>query len=139
MNQATDNGSRRTIGRVLGHAAAALLFTAAIIQPKVANAAHDVGGFHGGGGGFHGGGFHHPLGISAAGSDSEGSMRRFGGATAIPITIMGITVTIPIIGLTATIPAPAITVTIPIMATARSPTPGRPGTTAPTPQAIIPM
>ena len=40
MNQATDNGSRRTIGRVLGHAAAALLFTAAIIQPKVANAAH---------------------------------------------------------------------------------------------------
>ena len=61
MNQATDNGSRRTIGRVLGHAAAALLFTAAIIQPKVANAAHDVGGFHGGGGGFHGGGFHHPF------------------------------------------------------------------------------
>ena len=40
MNQATDNGSRRTIGRVLGHAAAVLLFTAAIIQPKVANAAH---------------------------------------------------------------------------------------------------
>lgn len=59
MNQATDNGSRRTLGRVLGHAAAALLFTAAIIQPKVANAAHGGGGFHGGGSGFHGGGFHH--------------------------------------------------------------------------------
>ena len=59
MNQATDNGSRRTIGRVLEHAAAALLFTAAIIQPKVANAAHGGGGFHRGGGGFHGGGFHH--------------------------------------------------------------------------------
>jgi hypothetical protein len=60
MNQATGNGSRRTIGRVLGAAAAALLFAAAIIQPDVANAAHGGGGggFHGGGAGFHGGGFH---------------------------------------------------------------------------------
>jgi hypothetical protein len=74
MNQATDNGSRRTIGRVLGHAAAALLFTAAIIQPKVANAVHGGGGFHGGGGGFHGGGF---AGLHGGGFHSGGFHHRF--------------------------------------------------------------
>ena len=76
MNQATDNGSRRTIGRVLGHAAAALLFTAAIIQPKVANAAHGGGGFHGGGGGFHGGGF---AGLHGGGFHSGGFHGHEGG------------------------------------------------------------
>ena len=74
MNQAADNGSRRTIGKVLGHAAAALLFTAAIIQPKVANAAHGGGGFHGGGGGFHGGGF---AGLHGGGFHSGGFHHRF--------------------------------------------------------------
>ena len=60
MNQATDNGSRQTIGRALGGAAAVLFFAAAIIHPKVADAdaAHDGRGFHGSGGGFHGGGSH---------------------------------------------------------------------------------
>jgi hypothetical protein len=76
MNQATDNGSRRTIGRVLGHAAAALLFTAAIIQPKVANAADGGGGFHGGGGGFHGGGF---AGLHGGGFHSGGFHGHEGG------------------------------------------------------------
>ena len=59
MNQAIDNGSRQTIGRALGSAAAVLFFAAAIIHPKVADAAHDGRGFHGNGGGFHGGGSHH--------------------------------------------------------------------------------
>ena len=62
MNEATGNGSRRIIGRILEGAAAALLFAAAIIHPEAANAAHDgsgVAGSHGGGGGVHGGGFHH--------------------------------------------------------------------------------
>jgi hypothetical protein len=58
MNQATDNGSRQTIGRALGGAAVVLFFAAAIIHPKVADAAHDGRGFHGSGGGFHGGGSH---------------------------------------------------------------------------------
>ena len=61
MDQATGNGSRLSIGRVLGVAAAALLFAASIIQPKVANADHGGGGsFHDGGfAGFHHGGFPH--------------------------------------------------------------------------------
>jgi hypothetical protein len=58
MNQATDNGSRQTIGRALGGAAAILFFAVAIIHRKVADAAHDGRGFHGSGGGFHGGGSH---------------------------------------------------------------------------------
>jgi hypothetical protein len=78
MNQATGNGSRRTIGRARPGTAAVLLLVAAIIRPELANAAGDGGGgggFHGGGfaglhhggfhgeafhgGGVHGGGFHH--------------------------------------------------------------------------------
>jgi hypothetical protein len=62
MNEATGDRSRRTIGRVLGSAAATLLFAAAIIQPRMANAGHNGGGgtgFHGDGGGFHGGGVDH--------------------------------------------------------------------------------
>jgi hypothetical protein len=51
MSQATGNRSRRTVGRVLGAASAALLFAAAIIQPEVANADDGGGGFHGSGGG----------------------------------------------------------------------------------------
>jgi hypothetical protein len=57
-------GSRRVRSRmstVLGPAAAALIFTAALCQSGVANAApHGGGGGFGGshGGGFHGGGFH---------------------------------------------------------------------------------
>ena len=65
MDQATGTRSRRTIGRVLGPAAAAVLFAASISQPEEANAAHGSGGgggFHGGGGSFHGGGFHHRFG-----------------------------------------------------------------------------
>jgi hypothetical protein len=61
MNQATGNGSRRTVVRVLV-GAGALLFAIAIIQPEVADDAHSGGGrggFHCDGGGFHGGGFHH--------------------------------------------------------------------------------
>ena len=42
MSQATGNGPRRAVGRVLGGVSAALLFAAAIIQPEVANA--DDGG-----------------------------------------------------------------------------------------------
>ena len=77
------------------------------------------------------------LGIPAAGS--EGSMPHFGGVTAIPTSITAITAITPITGIMATIRAPAITATIPTMATARTPTPGRPGTIAPTPPATIPM
>jgi hypothetical protein len=60
MSQATGDGSRRAVGRVLGGASAALLFAAAIIQPEVANADDTGGGFHGRGGGF--GEFHHRFG-----------------------------------------------------------------------------
>jgi hypothetical protein len=70
MNQATGNGSRWTIGRILGATAAALLLGGAIIQPEVADAADggDGGGrFLGGSGGFHGGGFHHGFGHSHGG------------------------------------------------------------------------
>jgi hypothetical protein len=52
--QATGNGSRRTIGGALGVAAAALLFAASIIQPEAVNA-DDGGGFHHRFGHFHGG------------------------------------------------------------------------------------
>ena len=55
MKQATGNGARRAVGRVLASASAALLFAVAIIQPEVANADD-------GGGGFHGGRFHHRFG-----------------------------------------------------------------------------
>ena len=51
MSQATGNGSRRAVGRVLGGASAALLFAAAIIHPEVANA-DDGGGSHHGFGHF---------------------------------------------------------------------------------------
>ena len=54
MNQPTENDSRQTIGRAFGAAAATLFFAVAIIHPKVADAAQDGRGFHGGGG-FHGG------------------------------------------------------------------------------------
>lgn len=77
-----------------------------------------------------------PLGISAPGSGSEASTHRIGGVTPIPTTT--ITTTILSLGITATIPA-TITATIPTMTTARSPTPGRPGTIAPPPLAIIHM
>jgi len=56
MNQALGNGSRWTMGKVLGAAAAALLFAGAFIQPEVVAIA-DPGGY--GGGRFHGGGFQH--------------------------------------------------------------------------------
>ena len=46
MSQASGDGSRRAVGRVLGGASAALLFAAAIIQPEVANADDGGGGFH---------------------------------------------------------------------------------------------
>ena len=146
MNQATGNGSRRPVGRVLGGASAALLFVAAIIQSEVANADHGDGGgggFHDRGGGFHGGGSTIALGISAPCSGSEAYTHRFRGVMAIPSipsipsTTTGITATIPTIGISAMIPAPTITATIPTLATARSPTPDRPGTIAPTPLAII--
>ena len=55
MNQAMGKESRRTVGRVLRGASAALLFAIAIIQPLVVNA--DDGS--GGGRGFHGGQSHH--------------------------------------------------------------------------------
>src|SRR5215831_16001413 len=87
--------------------------------------------------GFRAAGLIPALCISAA--DSEGSMPHFGGVTAIPTTITPITATTPITGITATIQAPAITATIRTMATARTPTPGRPGIIAPTPPATIPM
>jgi hypothetical protein len=58
MNQATDNGSWQTIGSALGSGAAILFLAAAIIHPKVADAAHDGRGIHGGGGGFHARGPH---------------------------------------------------------------------------------
>ena len=51
MSQATGNGPRRAVGRVLGGLSAALLFAAAIIQPEVANA-DDGGGSHHGFGHF---------------------------------------------------------------------------------------
>jgi hypothetical protein len=54
-------GSRRVRSRmstVLGPAAAALIFTAALCQSGVANAAPHGGGGGGGFGGSHGGGFH---------------------------------------------------------------------------------
>lgn len=72
MSQATGNGSRRTVGRVLGGASAVLLFAAAIVDPKVANA-------HDGGGGFHGGveGFTAAGSISAPCSGLEASSHRF--------------------------------------------------------------
>jgi hypothetical protein len=118
-----NGSSRRTVGRVLGGASAALLFAAAIIQPQVANA-DDGGGSHHGFGHFR-------------------SVFGFGGIfpppfwwvmafPSFPFTTTGI----PTIGITTTIPAPAITATIPTLATARSPTPGRLGTIAPSPLAI---
>ena len=57
MTEITSNRGRRSIGRVVGTVAAALLFTATIAEPQVANAGHGGGGggFHGGGGGFHDG------------------------------------------------------------------------------------
>src|ERR1700730_3872026 len=60
MQQLNENRARPGIGKVLGLAAAALLFAVALLQPDLAKAAHGGGGggFHGGGGGFHGGGFH---------------------------------------------------------------------------------
>jgi len=50
---------------------------------------------------------------------------------------MSITATIQIIGITDMIPAPAIKAIIPTLAMARTPTPGRLGTIAPTPLAIL--
>jgi len=60
VRQLSENRARPGIGKVLGRAAAALLFATALLQPDLAKAAHGGGGggFHGGGGGFHGGGFH---------------------------------------------------------------------------------
>ena len=130
MNQATGNGPRWAVGRVLGGASAALLFAATIIQPEVANA--DDGG--------RGGGSHRSFGHFRAVFGFGGIYPPFWWGYSIPSfpsTTTGITATIPTIGITATIPAPAITATIPTMATARSPAPGRPGTIAPTPRAII--
>jgi hypothetical protein len=58
MNQATGKESRRTVGRVLGGASAALLFAVAIIQPQAVSADGGGGGFHSRGGAFHGGRLH---------------------------------------------------------------------------------
>src|SRR5438270_13559591 len=89
------------------------------------------------GGGVHGGGSH--PGSSHFRGGFVGVYAPYWGVTAFPTTITAITATTAITGITATILAPAITATIPIMATARAPTPGGPGTIAPTPPAIIPM
>ena len=156
MAQATGNGAPRKTGGILAIVAAALLFAAVPFQLAVANPPHGGGGggFHAGGCGFHSGGFHGglvgstgegstagglrgsmaassttALGISAAGLGLEGSTRRIGGVTAIPITTTGIT---------ATIPATTITATIPAMATAHSPMRGRFGITAPT-RRLLPL
>ena len=124
MSQATGNRSRRAVGRVLGGASAALLFAAAIVQPEVANAddgGGGGGGFHGSGGGFHGGRFHHRF-RAAFGFGGIYPPFWWGyGYPFYPFTTTGITVTIP------------------NLATAHSPTPGRPGTIAPTQLAIIHM
>jgi len=155
MSPATDSSS---VGRVLRGATAALLFAAAIIQPKAASAAYGGGGFHCGGGsragtgsGFHGGGFHGHGGAFHRAEFHRGSehfggglgfggiMRRIGGATAILTSTTGLMRTIPISGITVTILAAAITAPAPTMATARGPTPGSPCTIAPTPPAIIRM
>src|SRR5690348_11333326 len=103
MSQATGNGSRRAVGRVLGGASAALLFAAVIIQPQVVNA--DDGG--GGAGGFHGkgGGFHHRFRHFRTVFGFGGIYPPFWRVIAIPSTTTGITTTIPTIGITATIPA----------------------------------
>jgi hypothetical protein len=69
IDQVGGRAVRPKIGKALEYIAAALLFSAAIGLPDVANAEHG-GGFHGGGfhgGGFHGGGFHHGFGGGRAG------------------------------------------------------------------------
>ena len=127
MSQATGNGPRRAVGRVLGGVSAALLFAAAIIQPEGPMPMMAAGPTM-------------ALGISAPCSGSEASSHhRFGGVMAIPSFPSMTTATIPTIGITATIPAPAITATIPTLATAfgPTPTPDRLGTIAPGPPAII--
>jgi hypothetical protein len=88
MNQATGNGFRRNVRRVLAGTAAALLFAAAIVRPEVANAGQvgdGGGGFRGGGfAGLHHGGFHgdavHGGGFYGGGSHHgfRHSHRRFG-------------------------------------------------------------
>jgi hypothetical protein len=75
MDQVGGRAVRPKIGKALEYIAAALLFSAAIGLPDVANAEHGGGGFHGGGfhgsgfhgGGFHSGGFHHGFGGGRAG------------------------------------------------------------------------
>jgi len=94
MAQATGNGARRKIGRILAIIAAALLFAAVPFQLAVANPARGGGGFHasggvfrGGGfraGGFHGGGFHG--GAFHSGEFHRGGFRRgFPGEVAVGV------------------------------------------------------
>jgi hypothetical protein len=90
MNEPTDAGARRKIGRALGIVATALVLATATFQPEVA-AAHGGGGgggghgggggFHGGGGGFHGGGFggFHGGGFHGGGFYGGGFHRGFRG------------------------------------------------------------
>jgi hypothetical protein len=65
IDQVGGRAVRPKIGKALEYIAAALLFSAAIGLPDVANAEHGGGGFHGSG--FHGGGFHHGFGRGRAG------------------------------------------------------------------------
>jgi hypothetical protein len=123
MKEATGNGSQRAIGRVLGGAATALLFAAAIIHPEVANAADDGGEV----GGSHDSGRvsrqRVPLCFSAFPwrvRDRRDLCAVLVGGTIIPTHVTGITTTIPTMDTTATIPAPVITATMPATIPARA-------------------
>ena len=86
MSEATGIGTRWTIGRVPGTAAAALMFAATIIQPEVvANAARASDG----GGRFHGGGFHHGFGHPHGGFGSAGIYAPYWWGYAYPYSNYG--------------------------------------------------
>jgi hypothetical protein len=70
MQQLGNTRVRRRMGRVLGRAAAVLLFAAALRQSGIAYA-----GPHGGGGGFHGGGEFHGGGFGRVHGGGFGELR----------------------------------------------------------------